>query len=158
MKFNRAKCKVLVLGRGNHNHKHRLGWEWIESCPAKKGLGVLVEEKLNMTQHCALADQKSNYILGCSKSRVVRRSREGILPLCSALVRPPPEVLHPSLESLAQDRHRPVGVGPEEGHQNVERVGTPLLWEMADRVGAVQPGKEKPVGRPYCSLPVPEGA
>jgi len=28
----------------------------------------------------------------------------------------------------------------------------------AERVGAVQPGEEKAVGRPYSSLPVPEGA
>jgi len=29
---------------------------------------------------------------------------------------------------------------------------------MAERVGDVQPGEEKVVGRPYSSLPVPEGA
>ena len=28
----------------------------------------------------------------------------------------------------------------------------------AERVGAVQPGDEKAAGRPYSSLPVPEGA
>jgi len=28
----------------------------------------------------------------------------------------------------------------------------------AERVGAVQPGEAKVAGRPYCSLPVPEGA
>jgi len=61
----------------------------------------------------------------------------------------PPGVLRPALEPSAKDRHGPVGAGPEEGHRNDERE--------AERVGAVQPGKEKAVGRPYCSLPVPEG-
>jgi len=28
---------------------------------------------------------------------------------------------------------------------------------MAERAGAVQPGEEKAVGRPYSSLPVPDG-
>ncbi|GAB0193907.1 cAMP-dependent protein kinase inhibitor alpha [Grus japonensis] len=89
MKFHKGKRKVLRVGQGNPNHNYRLGGEWIESSPEEKDLGVLINEKLNMSQQCALAAQKANRGLGCIKSSVTIRWREGILPLYSALVRPP---------------------------------------------------------------------
>ena len=91
MKFNKAKCKALYMGQVNPKHTYRLDNEWIESSPGDKDLRVLVNGKLTMSQKCALATQTANHILGCIKGSVTTRSREVILPLCSALVRPHPE-------------------------------------------------------------------
>ena len=90
MKFNKAKCKVLHMGRGNPKHKYRLGREWLESSSEEKDLGVPMDEKLYMSWQCVLAAQKASHVLGCIKRSMASRAREGILPLYSTLVQTPP--------------------------------------------------------------------
>ncbi|PKU43821.1 pol- hypothetical protein [Limosa lapponica baueri] len=88
MEFIKNKYWTLRLGQKNTGYKYELGEEWLESSPAERDLGVLVDGKLNRSQQCALAAKRANRILACIKHTIANRSKEVVILLYLVLAQP----------------------------------------------------------------------
>lgn len=104
-----------------------MGEELLENSPAEKDLGVVVDEKLNMSQQCVLIDPKGQWYPGYYQKRGGQQGKGIDCPLlfcpCEASAGP----LHPILRNPTQEGCEAFGEGPEEGHKDDSRAGASLL-------------------------------
>ena len=75
VRFNKSKCRALHLGWNNHIHQYRLGDDLLKNNSDEKNLGVLVDNRLAVSQQCAFVAKKVNGILGCIKKSMASRLR-----------------------------------------------------------------------------------
>lgn len=104
-------------------HQYRLGKASVESLlersSAEKDLVVLGENKLPMSQQCALVAKKAKRILGWIRKSIASHSKEVILLFYSALVRP---YLCPVLGSSVAERDGVPRIGPVNGNKDDQHI------------------------------------
>lgn len=89
----------------------------------EKDLRVLVDEKLDISQQFVLAASKAN----SNQKRAGSRERKGIVVPLALPFEAPSGILCPGLGHPAQERIGAVGVCQEDGHEDDQMSGAPLL-------------------------------
>ncbi|KAJ7404101.1 hypothetical protein WISP_147390 [Willisornis vidua] len=79
--------QVLHFSQNNPMQHYRLGEEKWKRCLQKRTWGA-GQQQLNMSQQCAQVAKKASSILACVRNSVASWTREGIVLLYFALVRP----------------------------------------------------------------------
>ena len=91
------KSQLTTISPTRNKHKYRLGNEWTESSPVEKDLGDdkggLVDEKLNMSEQCALTAQYP----GLHQKKRDQQIKEGDSPHLLHSHETPPGVLRSAL-------------------------------------------------------------
>ena len=91
MRFNKVKCRACTLATVTPCSAIGLEMSGRMTVKRKGTLGVVVDAWLNVSRQRAQVSKRANGILACIGNSVASRSREVIIPLYSALVRPPLE-------------------------------------------------------------------
>ena len=64
MNYSKGKCRDLHLGKNNPRCQYRLETDLLEGGIEEGDLGVLVDSRMTMNQHCALVAKNASGILG----------------------------------------------------------------------------------------------
>ena len=88
MKFNADKCKAIRFGKFQRGSNYVMNGQELDWVMEEKDLGVIVDNTLKSSKHCQMVVNKANRMLGMIRRNTSCKTKEVILPLYRALVRP----------------------------------------------------------------------
>lgn len=88
MKFNVDKCSVIHLGNHNLNGSYNIGDKQLKTSSCERDLGVILDSSLKFSEHCSQVVKQANSTLGLIRRNIKCKSKDVIVKLYKALVRP----------------------------------------------------------------------
>ena len=88
MLFNINKCTVIHMGVKNKKNDYEMGGIALRKSSKERDLGVIIDSNGKSTEQCVMAVKKANTMLGMIKRNIHFKSRDIIVKLYKALVRP----------------------------------------------------------------------
>jgi len=88
MEFNTDKCTVIHMGKNNMAAEYKMGTNKLKVSIQERDLGVIIDKSGKSSEQCVLAVQKANSVLGMIKRNIQFKSKQVIVKLYKALVRP----------------------------------------------------------------------
>ena len=86
--FNTSKCKVMHIGKHNVKDTYMMNGQVLETTRAEKDIGVMVQDDLKPSLHCAKVAAKANGVLGQLSRAVLYRDSNTYIKLYLVYVRP----------------------------------------------------------------------
>jgi ribonuclease P/MRP protein subunit RPP40 len=86
--FNTDKCTVIHMGKNNKEFEYKLGESVVTKSKKERDLGVIIDSSGKSSEQCILSVQKANAVLGMIKRNINFKSKEIMVRLYKALVRP----------------------------------------------------------------------
>jgi ribonuclease P/MRP protein subunit RPP40 len=86
--YSTSKCKVMHLGKRNARQEYTMEGTVLESTVAEKDIGVMIQDSLKPSLHCAKTAAKANGVLGQLSRAVMYRDSITFIRLYIVYVRP----------------------------------------------------------------------
>ena len=86
--FNAKKCKVLHFGNNNKKRNYELNGTVLDGISVQKDLGIDVSDDLKSARHIDEIVLKANRTLGMISRNIESKTKDILIPLYTALVRP----------------------------------------------------------------------
>ena len=88
IEFNTDKCKIMQLGRENFNKQYTLCNSTLKMSDKETDLGIIVSDNLKFSAQTNESVRKANFALGQIKRTIKHKTKDVIVRLYKALVRP----------------------------------------------------------------------